>query len=229
MRAADHIIESLASKGVTAQVKSQKRVKEIVDITNEVLRQARKRTLPQKEDPLLLGLTSPKPLIGSKKMLDAPPYAASDLSIRPPVDYQVAKNAIISNSNDFSAINRGSAVSGGFEDPEGTFQEQAKFMKNIITRTPTKIASHAAASASNKFDSVRTFDSRKQNENNYEYKENQYTPISKKNAHYAQEAEYLEHRISPITRMGGQVFVDIQYPLNAPVQIPDQKTSFKQQ
>lgn len=115
-RAVDHIIESLASKGVTAQVKSHKRVKEIVDITNEVLRQARKRTLPQKEDPLLLGLTSPKPLIGSKKMLDAPPFTVNDLSMRPPIDYQAVKTAIISNSNDFSSVNNDEN-----RYPDGTF------------------------------------------------------------------------------------------------------------
>jgi hypothetical protein len=85
------LIEALAQKGIIASVKSQRKVKELVDLTNEVLSQNRKRVLPQAEDPLLLGLTSPKPLIGSKKLLDSG-YCTQVSSVigrgRPPVDYQ---------------------------------------------------------------------------------------------------------------------------------------------
>jgi hypothetical protein len=64
-------------------------VKELVDLTNEVMRETRKRILPQAEDPLLEGLTSPKPLIGSKKLLgyETSSYV-SGLREVPPVDYQ---------------------------------------------------------------------------------------------------------------------------------------------
>lgn len=89
---------------------------------------------------MLLGLTSPKPLIGSKKLLDS--YGSNLSSVigrgRPPVDYQTVQTALLMGEVPHYLVDETNLHTNNGTD-EMRFSETAKAMKNIITRTPTKM------------------------------------------------------------------------------------------